>query len=101
VTQESGRLLRHHVDETGALTELTGAGRTPLYRVGTAMAGVGVLTAFGLFVLLGFLGALAGMSLVPLGATLIRKDDLERRVPRSEPGTWYLLRTNREPRGDD
>jgi hypothetical protein len=52
VTLESGRLLRHRVEESGALTELTGAGRTPLYLVGTAMTHAGALAAFGLFALL-------------------------------------------------
>lgn len=108
VTLESGRLLRHRVDERGALTELTGAGRTPLYVVGVSMTNVGAVAAFGLFALMrsvtgsvgAILGGLVGMSLIPLGATLIHMDGVERRIRRSEPGTWYLLRTNREPRED-
>lgn len=108
VTQESGRLFRHHIDETGALTELPGDGRTGLYLTGTAMAVVGMFGSFGAFTFLGSAfgalaavgGGLAMMALVPLGATVLQKDELERRVPRSEPDTWYLLRTNAEPRGD-
>jgi hypothetical protein len=108
VTEQFGRLSRHLIAESGAATELAGAGRTPLYNAATAMAVVGLPGAFGAFVVLGstfgrfaaLAGALAMMSLVPLGASLARKDELERRIQRSEPGTWYLLRTNAEPRGD-
>jgi hypothetical protein len=108
VTEEAGRLSRHCIDETGVVTELPGAGRTNLYRVGRAMAALGVPASFGLFVLGGsltgpfgsLLGALAGMSVAVLGSVLAQRDAVERRVPRSQPGTWYLLRTNAEPRGD-
>ena len=108
VTEKSGRLVRHRIDETGALTELPGSGRTPRFFVGSAIAVAGVLGMFPAFTLLGSafgaFGALGGgvamMMLVPLGATIVHRDNVERRVPRSESGTWYFLRTDAEPTGD-
>jgi hypothetical protein len=95
VLEKSGRLFRHRIDEMGALIELPGSGRTALYLAGTAIAVVGMLGFLGIFVVFGFVtggfaavvGTLVMMSLIPLGATLRQKDGLERRVPRSEPGT--------------
>jgi len=108
VTEKSGRLVRHRIDATGAQTELPGNGRTLRYHTGVAMAAVGTVGSLVAFMVLGHTvggfwglgGAFAMMMLVPLGATLSQRDDVERRVPRSEPGTWYFLRTNAEPRGD-
>jgi hypothetical protein len=108
VTQTSGRLFRHRIAETGALTELPGSERSRLYLLGTGIAVAGMLGSFGAFMLLGSAfgavgavgGALAMMALVPLGATVLQHDSLERSVPRSEGGTWYFLRTNAEPVDD-
>ena len=108
VLEKSGRLFRHRIEETGALTELPGSGPTFRYRAGNAITAVGLLGAFAAFLAFGSIGGpftalgvmLAIMALVPLGAALAYQDGLERRVPRSEPGTWYLLRTNSEPPQD-